>query len=363
MTSDDYNLKHGLFDDLRQDYPIIGRKEEIKRLENFINKNSVGSRTFLIIADYGLGKTLLLNKIKEKFHDKKYPRTEKSLVISMRLVEGEAETKIGHSIVTRAFRNIGYVKMHDIVSKTSNLDERLVDKNFQKIINGIRDKKRFAYDWLCGNALTDKDRKDLGISKNLTTSVDAVQVFYNFLKFLKHAGIDDAYLLIDEFEYVLNVYNQKQVDAILYFFKDIYDKYGEEPGTMARTIFIIAMTPACWEFLTNVQERRGGGGGIVPWMERANPKINKIELLPLSEEEIEELLMNRINKNRIIHAEKLPDKSWPFVSPEFFKIIYEKSEGKPRQCLKYCDYVFDCGMQDNVAEFNGKYTAEILEKI
>ncbi len=48
---------------------------------------------------------------------------------------------------------------------------------------------------------------------------------------------------------------------------------------------------------------------------------------------------------------------------EFFKIIYEKSEGKPRQCLKYCDYVFDCGMQDNVAEFNGKYTAEILEKI
>lgn len=48
----------------------------------------------------------------------------------MRLVEGEAETKIGHSIVTYAFRNIGYTQMYDIVSKTSNLDERLVDANF-----------------------------------------------------------------------------------------------------------------------------------------------------------------------------------------------------------------------------------------
>ena len=161
---------------------------------------------------------------------------------------------------------------------------------------------------------------------------------------------------------MLNVYNQKQVDAILYFFKDIYDKYGEASETMARTIFIIAMTPACWDFLTRMEER-GGGGVIVPWKERINPKINKIELSPLTEKEIEELLMNRINENRIHHAEKLPDKSWPFVSPEFFKIIYQKSEGKPRRCLKYCDYVFDCGIQDNMEKFDGRYTTKILDRI
>ena len=83
----------------------------------------------------------------------------------MRLVEGEAESKISHSIVTRAFKNIGYHKMHNIVSKTSNLDERLVDANFQKIINGIRDQKRIAYDWLCGQSLTDKDKKALEYQK------------------------------------------------------------------------------------------------------------------------------------------------------------------------------------------------------
>ena len=70
MTIENYNLKHGLFDDLRQDYKIIGRKEEIKRIDDFINKESVGSKTFLIIADYGLGKTLLLNRIREKFRAK-----------------------------------------------------------------------------------------------------------------------------------------------------------------------------------------------------------------------------------------------------------------------------------------------------
>lgn len=79
----------------------------------------------------------------------------------MRLVEGEAETKIGHSIVTRAFRNIGYPKMCEIVSKSSNLDQRLADANFQKIINGIRDQKRIAYDWLCGQSLPDKDKEIL----------------------------------------------------------------------------------------------------------------------------------------------------------------------------------------------------------
>jgi|APSaa5957512535_1039671.scaffolds.fasta_scaffold07575_6 hypothetical protein len=361
MTTEDYNLKHGLFDDLRQDYPIVGRKEEMNRLENFIIKKSVGSRTFLIIGDYGLGKTLLLNKIKEKFNDKKFQDAKKTLVIPMRLVEGEPETKIGHSIVTRAFRNIGYSKMYEIVSKSSNLDERLVDANFQKIINGIRDKKRIAYDWMCGHSLPDKDKRDLGISRNLLTSADALQVFHNFLKFLKHAEIEDVYLLIDEFEYVVTVYNQKQIDAILYFFKDIYDKYGDTPDSLAKTIFIIAMTPGCWDFLTNMEERKGGGG-IIPWMDRVNPKINKIELLPLSEKETESLLMQRIDKNRTTHAGKLPNKAWPFVSPEFFKIIYEKSGGKPRKSLKYCDHVFDCGIQENVAEFDGEYTTKILEQ-
>lgn len=148
-------------------------------------------------------------------------------------------------------------------------------------------------------------------------------VFHNFLKFLKHAEIENIYLLIDEFEYVVTVYNQKQIDAILYFFKEIYDEYGNNPDSLAKTIFIIAMTPGCWEFLTNMEARKGGGG-IIPWMDRVNPKINKIELLPLSEKNTEILLVDRIKENRTNHAETLPHKSWPFISPEFFKVIYEK---------------------------------------
>jgi len=250
---------------------------------------------------------------------------------------------------------------HAVIQKNS--DWRVYSEmRTQKIINGIRERKRFAFDWLCGSSLSNKEKTALEVSKTLTTSTDALNVFFNFLKFLKQIGIESVYLLIDEFEYVVTAYTQKQVDAILYVFKDIYDKYGEEREIMAKTIFIIAMTPASWEFLTNMEERRGGGG-IVPWIERVNPKINQIQLLPFSEKETEKLLLQRINENRIIHKSKLRSESWPFVHPEFFKVIYNKSKGIPRKALKYCDYVFACGIDDNVEEFDGPYTEKILQRL
>lgn len=363
MTSEDYKLQHGLFDDLAYNYPLVGQKAEWKKVENFINDHSKsGSRTLLIIGDYGCGKTLLFNIIKEGFRKKKFKNSEKRLVVSLRVVEGEPETKIGLSFVKRAFQNIGYVRLQDLVSRTPNPDETVVDSNFQKILNGIRDKKRIAYDWLCGQTLSQKEKTELGISKNLITSSDALQVFFNFLKFLKYAGIDEVFLLIDEFEYVVTVYNEKQIDAILYIFKDIYDKYGDSKSPMAKTIFLIAMTPGCWDFLTNLEARRGGGG-IIPWFERTNPEINQINLLPFKEKETETFLIERIKLNRIKYAENLPHGSWPFVRPEFFKLIHDKANGVPRKCLKYCDYVFDCGIRDNIEVFDANYTAKILEPI
>ena len=360
--SEDFSLKHGLFDDVRHEYPMVGMKKEWKFIEDFINKESHGSRTLLIIGDYGSGKTFMLEKIRHKFKSKMLKRAEKSLIIPIRLVEGESETKIARSIVTRIFEKIGYVKMRNIVNQVHTLDERFFDVNFQKIVKGIQNQNRAAYDWLCGYSLSTKDKTTLGITKNLTANKDATSALYDFLKILKLAGIEDVYLLIDEFEYVVTVYNPKQVDAILYFFKDIYDKYGEASDSMAKTTFIIAITPGGWEFLSNMEEKRAGGGGIVPWMERMNPLVNHVELLPLLEVDMEKLLLQRIEKNRIEHDD-LPDKSWPFIRPEFFKIIYEKGNGIPRKCLKYCDYVFECGIHDNVAEFDGKYTRKILERI
>ncbi|MCV0400999.1 MAG: hypothetical protein K5777_03330 [Nitrosopumilus sp.] len=363
MTSDDYNLKHGLFDDLAYEYPIIARNEQWKILEDFINKDSKGSRTFLIVGDYGCGKTLFLQNVKNKFRDGEFANSEKSLVISMRVIEGEPESKIGLSFVTRAFQKIGYGKITQIAKKVSSLDERLFDSNFQKIIQALQNQEREAYDWLCGVALTEKTRRIFGIQKNLSTSNEALSVFFNFLKLCKQAEIENVYLLIDEFEYVVTSYSQKQVDALLYLFKDIYDKYGEEQDTMAKTIFIIAMTPGCWDFLLNMEDRRTGGGGAIPWKERVNPNINQIQLLRFNENETEDLLIQRIKMNRIKHSDKLPHDTWPFVRPEFFSIIYEKGEGIPRKCLKYCDHVFDCGIEDNVDEFDGEYTKKILDKI
>lgn len=78
MTAEDFHLKHGLFDDLRQDYPVVGRKDEMRRLDDFIDKKFVGSRTFLIIGDYGIGKTLLLKKSEKDLAIKKSKITKKS---------------------------------------------------------------------------------------------------------------------------------------------------------------------------------------------------------------------------------------------------------------------------------------------
>ena len=357
-----FNLKHGLFADVDTKYPLIGRKNEWKSIEYFINNQSHGSRTFLIIGDYGSGKTFMLDKIREAFKNNKFAVAKKSLVIDMRLVESEPESKIARSIITNAFDNIGYARIFSIVNQVHNLDERLLDTNFQKIIRGIQNKNRTAYDWLCGQTLSSKEMGVLGISRNMTTSKDAIRAFYNFLRLLKHAGIENVYLLIEEFEYVVTVYNSKQVDSIFYLFKDIYDKYGDKPHNMAKINFIIAITPGGWDFLVNMEKKAKGGGGIVPWMERMTPKLNQIELLALSENETEQLLLQRIEKNRT-ECDDLPHESWPFTSPEFFKIIYQKVKGNPRKSLKCCDYVFNCGIKDRVHAFDGKYTQKILDKI
>lgn len=175
-------------------------------------------------------------------------------------------------------------------------------------------------------------------------------------------------ILIDEFEYVVNVYSEKQVTTILHTFKEIYDEYirvtTKKPKSMVNLIFIIAMTPKGWDFLVETEaklSKKTGEGGITPWMDRIRPVEYTVLLGPLSKTGVTEMIKDRIEEKRLKYK-KFPYVTFPFIHPEFFDYIYEASEGNPRFILQYCDIVLDNAIKDEIKEINAKYSKKILEE-
>jgi len=132
---------------------------------------------------------------------------------------------------------------------------------------------------------------------------------------------------------------------------------------MAKTIFIIAMTPLGWDFLIKLEksiQRRTGGGGISPWMERVRPEQSIVNLEPLSKNELFNLLKERIDKKRLDYKKPKFD-TFPFIHPEFFDKIYDYSNGVPRMSLRMCDLVLDSAMDKGISKIDAKFASEILE--
>lgn len=365
----DYGFKETPFPEDSLDYTMRGRKQEWKKIKHLLDRalTETGPKTILIQGDYGYGKTFTLEQIVLSFSKKEFENSEKSIVASIRLAESEPEARIGLSFVTKIFYEIGFDKLVQI-AKGLGKKKLSIDSNTLRIFNALKRKKYPAFEWLVGESISSGDKKELGTKRILSKSSQAIRVLYDFLKILKMAGYRNLVVLIDEFEYVVNVYSEKQVTTILHTFKEIYDEFvrtktrGED---MANFIFVIAMTPKGWDYLTETEaklSRKTGGGGITPWMDRIRSEQYSVVLNPLSKEETIEMINDRIEKKRIEYK-KFPYKTFPFIQPGFFEIIYEASMGIPRTILRYCDIVMDRALTEEIKEISGDYAKNVLKEL
>lgn len=370
MKERDYGFKGPPFDVDSLDYEMRGRSNEWRKIKELVERSlkGSGSKTILILGDYGYGKTFTLEKIVRGFAEHEFKGPKKSIFASIRLAESEPEARIGLSLVSKIFYEIGYKKLVEIAKKIDDKKLKKLDFTAKKILKALKEGNNNAFEWLVGESLSPTEKKKLGIKRILSKSSQAIKVLYEFQKSLKMAGYDNLVVLIDEFEYVVNVYSEKQVTTILHTFKEIYDEFirvnTREPGIMANFIFIIAMTPRGWEYLTETEAKLGrttGGGGITPWMERIRHEKYKVELGPLSQKDTELVIKDRIKRKRVDYK-KFPYETFPFIHPEFFDVIYETSGGVPREVINYCDLVLDSAISEGLKEISGEDAKRILKK-
>jgi hypothetical protein len=364
----DYGFKETPFLEESLDYIMRGRKKEWDQIKHLLDRalTETGPKTILIQGDYGYGKTFTLEQIVSSFEKKVFENSEKSIIASIRLAESEPEARIGLSFVTKIFYEIGFDKLVKI-AKGLDKKDLSIDANTLRIFKALKEGKYAAFEWLVGESISSDDKKELGTKRILSKSSQAIKVLYDFLKILKAVGYPNLVVLIDEFEYVVNVYSEKQITTILHTFKEVYDEFVRvktRKGEMANFVFVIAITPKGWDYLTETEaklSRKTGGGGITPWMDRIRSELYSVTLRPLGKEEMSEMINDRIKKKRIEYK-KFPYKTFPFIHPDFFDIIYDASEGIPRNVLRYCDIVMDNALKEEIKEINGEYAKKVLKE-
>jgi len=349
--------------------PMRGREEEWEKITVFLNESLAGSRIrgFLILSDYGYGKTYMLNKIREEMDNPQSSINYSAVTIrvSIKLGRTEPEKSISYEYITKIFFSIGIEKWIQISKKIRKNKMKEFTKNFQLVITGLKSNNDVAFDWLSGETLTSSERTSLGVKTKFHPR-QATTIFMDFLHAMKMAGYLNLLILIDEFEYAVNVYSEAKLTALFHTFKDIYDDFNEQGGHdyYAKHIQMIAMTPRGWTVVTDLEAKykRGvGGGGITPWLDRMRFERDQVTLGPLDNKSSKEILTDRINRVRLRYK-KLPYETFPFIEPSFFDVMIQIAKGKPRDLLDFSEIVLEEAIRKKKREINGDIVLSIMNE-
>ena len=372
VTLREYYLRENPFMPDSFDYDMVGRKKEWEKITERLSKafNERGSKTIILLGDYGYGKTFTLEKIEEaitKDHQGIYGKSD-NLVIPIKMAESEPETKISLAFVTKVFKVL--YKNEKVVNVAKKAVKSLeLSSDFKKVLSSIASGEEEGWDWLIGES-TKNENKKLGVRSGLYYGPQAIDIFFEFLKITRASEIKNVLILIDEFEYIVNVYSNNKITQMLHMFKEIFDESIKintiQRDSISNCIFLVAMTPTGWNHLTEMEahaRKSTGGGGITPWLDRINVAENLITLEPLNRKEVEQLIESRVSKKRLEFIKGLPYKTFPFVNPGFIDVIYNASKGVPRKVIDYCDSVLDHAVKEELKEINEKEAKEILKKL
>jgi hypothetical protein len=369
-----YKLVDKPFEIALLDYEMAGRQQEwkqlVKRLESAFKGNEC--KFIVLQGKYGLGKTYTIERLYRFFEEKKKVFEDVFIVRTtlaeapIRAYPGEpAKPKFGLDFVNRIFKHIEFSRLVEIVKKSfSKQSPKLSEPGF-KFFTKVKEGDKVAYNVLSGIEVTASELKASGL-KTLKDSQTALEILFDFQRILKAAGYNNFLILLDEFEYIPTLSTPK-VTIILDTFRNIFDRYGilesREPNTLAKIVFVFAISPGGWERMKDLEAsavKRTGGGGIAPFMDRIS-KIDVINLNPLTPKEVEDLVKYRLEKHRI-KGEKVPHPLFPFTK-ECVEFIASVSQGVPRVVLQYCGILLEDAAEKGKEEITLEYAKEVLTEL
>jgi len=362
-----FSLRDNPFDIFSYEHGMADRTEEWARVEGVLKSafSGRGPRILLLLGDYGIGKTFILEKIYQSLSkDERVLIVRGDVLYEKRIAIMESEprwSKFGLDFITRIFDNIDRQKLTDVMSK-ANLPK--FRSKFTKIFQAIAGGDENAFKYITGEKVPAKILQNYNLSAPLSDSPMVIQLFFEFLRAIKHAAYDNLLVLVDEFEYITSVLGEKKITQILNTFRQIYDDFGiydrRYSNNLAKPIFMFAVSPGGWDSLRELDEtarKKTGGGGIAPFMERISKK-DIITLRAFSLEDSLELVQLRLNEAR---AKRSANPLSPFTK-KCIEFVHRVSFNKPRNVLQYCKILLEDASEEGIKEIDGADAKRILGK-
>ena len=347
-------------------FPMRGNEKTWTAVVKTLNELSIKKEvsTLRLFGEYGSGKTLTLLKIKKNIEDKKI-LADKALIVYIE-ADPEPPNKVGVGFIQSIFSNIDRIKLLDIVEKTDikKLKNLLSEESYEMFYALHKGNTR-VYDWLTGSSIKQDDK-----TYKINTIKQSLTVLEDFLVILNSSGYDSLIILLDEFEYLINMYSEKKITSLSLTFLKIYENYlkflSSKGDEIANMIFILACTPLAWEYLIKQKQashKKTGGGGIVPWLERIG-STEPINLAPLELTAVKEIIEDRLKSvyDSIDNKLKPPSSTYPFLHPEAIKSISKQAQGNPRKIIQLADVIFKTAFDKNVEIINGNFVERVLKE-
>jgi hypothetical protein len=350
---------------------MAGRSAEwrqlLNRLESAFKGNSC--KFIVIVGDYGYGKTFTVERLYRKFKARKIEFKD-TLVVRTTLTGApiraspteSVKARFGVEFVSRIFENIGPEDLYDIAAR-AKIDRGAVSEIMFRIFEALRKKSMIGFEILAGKETDASELRSSGL-RSIRDASTALSCLFDFQAILKTAGYNNLLIILDEFEYIMH-FSPSRITAILNSFREIFDTYGifesRNPGRMAKIVFLFAISPGGWDALGDLEAtatRRTGGGGIAPFMRRVSA-IDIITLMPLTSDEIVDLLKLRLEECR---KGKVANALHPFTI-EGARLIGDISKGIPSRALDLAGIVFEVASARKMERIGPSEVREILSQL
>jgi type II secretory pathway predicted ATPase ExeA len=343
------------------DVEMAGRKTEKARWEDIIQRRKGGKANSMcfITGDYGMGKTLTLQKIVEQ-----YQADASIWPVYLKMLSEDRAPKFGVDFIQRIFRQIPQDNFRRL-----DLDQINSLRPFfpepAKVLGHIQLNVAEAYDFLCGSRpFTPAEMKRLGIQHKIDNSDLAKKYLLCFLYAIAGIGEKTLLLAIDETEYVFSQLSGAGIAQVWNSLRDLYDLQnspaqptvsGVSTGP-ANMIFFFGISTGGWaEFQSLLRREQSRPGPVQPLMRRLE---GPIQLQPLSKLESRELITKRLSRDRVKATSKAK-LLIPF-DETFVKLIYEKSLGNPSEIVKFCDFALEDGLRDGIEILDAEYASKVF---